>query len=194
MQKCLQIILVALLCETQLFSQEGKSVVSFSTGINIKIENTAYIDFDNPDFEIWISPKTHAIYNLSYDYRLNDLLRVGVRLEFEKLNFDSFYTDETSVKRSSVGIQFLAQYPKTSFHAELGGFASLGHISSDAFDNPLSGIENGIIAGPAYTIGQIEMALQFQSSFGYYFLPSNEAPASALIMYPKVMMKVGYIF
>ncbi len=194
MKKILFLIFSALLLKMNLFSQKSKNVVSLSAGMNIKIENSAYIDFDNPDYEIWIDPETHAIFNLSYNYRLNETLRLGVNMEHEKLNLESFYTDKISVNRTSFGFQFIAQFPETPFHAEIGGFGNLGHIASDDFVNSLWGIENGIIAGPAYQIGQIEMSLQFQSCFGYYFLPSNEAPASSLIMYPRLFMKIGYLF
>jgi hypothetical protein len=194
MKKISFIILFIVLVQVQLLSQDYKSVVSFSGGMNIKLENSAYIDFDDPDFQIWVDPSTHAIFCFSYDYRLNDILRIGARLEHEKIDYESFYTDKSTVKRTSFGFEFLAQYPKTPFHAELGGFGNFGRISSDDFDNNLMGIENGIIAGPAFQAGPMEMSFQFQSCFGYYFLPSNEAPASALIMYPRLMLKVGYMF
>jgi hypothetical protein len=175
-------------------SQNSKHSVGLSIGYGIPFENSIYIDFDDPDFEIWSDPLTNLSYSLIYEYAVTDFLKFGARFEYEKMNFESYYTDETFGNKLALGMQFLCIYPKTPLHAELGGFFQLGRITSDEFDNPISGFDNGLLVGPGYTLNKLNFAVLFQPSFGYFFVSDSGAPNSGLIMYPKVTAKVSYAF
>lgn len=186
-------LLVLLLFSVSVYSQENKHVVSIASGFGLSIENSMYIDFDDPDFEIWSEPKNNLTFTAAYEYRLNENIRLGGQIEFEKINFESYYTGETSANRVAFGLTSFSQFPKTPFHMELAGFFNFAIASSDEFDNNLAGFEYGLMTGPAYDIGDFSVGLYFKPQFSYYFSDS-QAPSSALIMYPRLVLRVGYSF
>jgi hypothetical protein len=175
-------------------SQGLKHSVGLSVGYGIPFENSIYIDFDDPDFEFWSDPMTNLSYSFIYEYAVTEFLKLGARFEYEKMNFEANYTDETYGNRLALGMQFLCIYPKTPLHAELGGFFHWGRITSDEFDNPVSGFDNGLLVGPGYTLNNMNFAILFQPTFGYYFISDGGAPDTGLIMYPKVTAKISYAF
>lgn len=187
------LLLVMLLFSLSVYSQENKHIVSIATGFGLSIENSLYIDFDDPDFEIWSEPKNNLTFTAAYEYRLNDYIRMGGQIEFEKINFESYYTGEASANRAAFGLTSFSQFPKTAFHMELAGFFNFATASSDEFDNNLAGFEYGLMTGPVYEIGDFSVGLYFKPQFSYYFSDS-QAPSSALIMYPRIVVRVGYSF
>jgi len=177
---------------TMLFAQSGKHSISLSVGYDIPFENSIYINNDDPDIEIWADPENDIPFAILYQYKLSDFLKAGAGIEYNKIKFESFYTNETDAKRIAIGIHCLASYPNTSFHAEFGGFGNFGILNSDEFDNSIKGIEYGIMIGPACQTGRINTAIHFQPCFGYYFISGDEHPDDALIMYPRLFAKISY--
>lgn len=185
---------ICLLFNSSLKSQTGKHSVSLSIGYGVPFENSLYIDNEDPDIDIWLDPKTNIPITLSYEYGLSDLVKTGARIEYEKINFDSYYTGESYANRIAIGIHCLVLYPKTQFHGEFGGFGNFGFLNSDEFDNSIQGIEYGIMIGPGYCLGKINIALHFQPCFGYYFMSKSRNPESGLVMYPRILAKISYEF
>ncbi len=183
-----------LLFTSSLKSQTGKHSVSLSVGYGIPFENSLYIDNDNPDIDLWLDPETSIPITFSYEYGISDLIKAGARIEFEKVSFDSYYTDKSFAKRLAIGIHCLISYPKTSFHGEFGGFGNFGFLNSEEFDNSIKGIEYGIMIGPGYRFDHINIALHFQPCFGYYFMSKSTSPKSGLVMYPRILAKISYEF
>ena len=194
MKKLFYILILTCLSGTNVFSQDNRQSIGISIGYAIPFEYSIYIDFDDPDYEIWSTPAFNFTEALVYDYALNDVLKVGARFEYEKINFESFYTDKTYANRFSFGVEFLCDYPKTLLHAELGGYFHLGRVNSKDFDNPVTGFDNGLLIGPAISLENINIALLFQPTFGYYFLSNGSGPDSGLVMYPKSTMRISYSF
>lgn len=187
-------IFICLLFNSNLFSQSGKHSISVSVGYGIPFENSIYTDNEDPDIDIWMDPKTNIPITLSYEYGISDFLKAGARIEYEKVNFDSYYTGKSSANRIAIGIHCLALYPNTSFHAEFGGFGNFGIINSNEFDNSVTGFEYGIMIGPGYSLGKINIALHFQPCFGYYFISEGNNPETTLVMYPRILTKISYAF
>ncbi len=175
------------------YVQEKKHTIFLKTNLNLSIENTLYIDFEDPDFEVWSEPKNAFSFGIGYTYNLAESFSIGVQTEFEKIKFEDFYLGEPEGSRLVFGFHFCTTYPKTVLHGTFGGNFNLGKITSDDFDNDLKGFEYGVFFGPEYTFSGIDVALLFQGQFGDYF-SSNEAPEAGLIMYPKLCLKIGYSF
>lgn len=194
MKKNIFLIPILIISSLYSFSQETRNTLSLSLGYGLEFEQSIYIDFDERGYEVWATPLTNLSLNLAYDYSVNEYLKVGPRLEYEKMNFESFYTDETYANRWTIGLEFLALYPKTSLHAQLGGFFDIGRINCEEFDNAVFGFDYGLIAGPAFQYENIGVALLFQPSFGYYFIASGDSPDSGLIMYPRIVGRISYSF
>lgn len=194
MEKHFISLISVLLIGINIFSQSNKNTVSLSMGYGLEFESSIYIDFDDPDFTIWATPILNLNFSAGYEYSLSDYLKVGTQLEYEKINFDSYYTDETYANRLALGFQFLCTYPKSALHAELGGYLNLGRITCEEFDNPINGFDNGLIFGPGFQYDNINIALHFKPCFGYYFITDGSSPESGLIMYPKIFSKISYSF
>jgi hypothetical protein len=177
-----------------LYAKSGKHSVFIAIGYDIPFEHSIYINNDDPDIEIWADPENDIPFAIHYQYKLSDFLKAGAGIEYNKIKFESFYTDETYARRIAIGIHCLAGYPNTSFHAEFGGFGNFGILNSDEFDNSIKGIEYGIMIGPAYRVGRINTAIHFQPCFGYYFISGDKHPDDALIMYPRLFAKISYEF
>ncbi|MGD2034214.1 MAG: hypothetical protein PVF73_04100 [Bacteroidales bacterium] len=191
MKKFCLAISISLLSLLNSFPQAGKHFVSLSVGYGIPFENSIYTDNEDPDIDIWMDPGTNIPIALIYEYGLSDLLKAGAKIEYEKVNFDSYYTGESYANRLAIGIHSLASYPRTMFHAEFGGYGNFGILNSDEFDSSVKGIEYGIMIGPAVRTGKINIALHFQPCYGYYFLSGSDQPEDALVMYPRIAAKVS---
>lgn len=185
---------MCLLFSSSLKSQTGKHSFALSIGWGIPFENSVYIGNDEPDIDIWADIKTNIPITFSYEYGLSDFVKAGGRIEYEKINFDSYYSGETFAKRFAIGIHCLVSYPKNPFHGEFGGFGNFGFLISDEFDNSIKGIEYGIMIGPAYRLDKINIALHFQPCYGYYFITKSNFPSTVLVMYPRILAKVSYEF
>ncbi len=174
-----------------LFSQKtSNSIAGFSVGYGFKYENTVYIDFG--EFSTWADHMGNPSFNVFYEYRLTPSFKLGTSLNYEKIKVDDFYLGESSAKKYLWGVHWIAQYPKTGLHAELGGFFKAGKIVHDDFENNPKGMQYGIIAGPALDFGKISLAVHFQSGFSYFF--QDDSPTDVLVMYPEVVLKIGYCF
>jgi hypothetical protein len=194
MKKRLYFLLFTIMLSVTVSSQSLKQSAGVSVGYGIPFDNSIYMNFDSPDFTIWATPMLNLTGAFIYEYSVTDYLKLGARFEYERINFDSFYTGKTYANRFSAGIQFLCIYPKTPLHAELGGFVQVGRVNSKDFDNPVMGFDNGLLVGPGYLLDNINVALLFQPGFGYYFLSNGEGPTDGLIMYPKATVKISYAF
>lgn len=174
-------------------AQESRHSVNLLIGTNITIENTIYIDFEDPDYEIWADPEHKLAWHLDYTYHFTDYLGWSGYAEYEKIKLEDYFFGDVEAKRIAIGTGFEVRYPQTALHGLSGGFFGLGTANSDDFDNPLRGIEYGLLIGPAYTLESIEAALLFKPKFSYYF-SKDPAPESGLIMYPQIFLKLGYNF
>ena len=190
MYKLIHIILLALF-PFLLQAQEKKHSVFINSNYNISIENSLYIDFDDPDFEVWSEPQNNFSFGAGYTYNFTEYFGAGMHFEFEKIEFEHFYLGEATASRFVLGGHVQTRYPKTTLHGLTGGYFNVGGINSDDFDNRMSGIEYGVFIGPAYSVSDVEIALLFYPKFSYFF-SDKEAPNSGLILYPRVSLKISY--
>lgn len=175
------------------FMQEKKHSVYIATNENIAIENSLYIDFDDPDFEVWSEPKNNFSLGAGYTYNLTDNIGIGLHVEFEKIEFEEFYLGESEAKKVAFGLHFQVSYPVTALHGLAGGNFNFGRATSDDFDNNLKGIEYGVFLGPEYSIMDFDIGLLFHGQFSYFF-SGKESPQAGLITYPRVSLRIGYSF
>jgi hypothetical protein len=187
------IFFVLLLLPVVAFVQEKPHTLFIKSNINIAPENSLYIDFDEPDFEVWSETENRFSYGLGYTYNLSESFGFGVQAEIEKIKFEDFYLGKAEGNRMVFGVHFCTTFPQKPVHGYLGGNFNIGKISSDDFDNDLKGFEYGVFLGPEYSISDIDIALLFHGQFGSYY-SKKEAPESGLMLYPKLMLRIGYSF
>ncbi len=173
-------------------AQVQKHSVYVISNFNLALENSLYIDFDDPDFEVWTEPENTFSFGLGYTYGLNQFLGVGLQMEVEKIKVNDYYLgDDASVNRLAYGFHFLVKYPENPIHAVGGGFFNLGGVNSDDFDNKLFGIEYGAFIGPEYSVNNFDISILFHPKFSSFY-SKEESPDAGLIMYPRLSLKVSY--
>ncbi|MBN1182129.1 MAG: hypothetical protein JXB49_07570 [Bacteroidales bacterium] len=187
------LLLLATFCCFQLLSQKENHTVSVSAGYGFKQEWGIYIDYDDPDVEIWANHEPNMFYYLGYEYNYSKSFSVGGQIGYEKVNFESYYTDESYAKKYVIGGQWLGKFPDYPIHMQLGGFTNLGRIKSPEFDKSVTGVEFGVIVGPAYQVDNYGVALLFQPNFSF-FKTSNDNPSDGMMVYPRALFKVFYTF
>lgn len=187
--------------------QEGKNIIGFGAGISPAKDYSIWI---GDPIDVWANKNASPVIQIFYARQVLPAVRLGTYFEYETAtcNFNYSYNDgdyyynysiKAKATRYNVGINWLSQYPKTPFHAQFGGYAGYGLVSSSNFGQAmsgassqnLSGIDFGIMAGPAYEQNNIGIAFHVQSGFGWYH--SNESLKDLLLVMPKFILKVYYI-
>ncbi|MFO7368930.1 MAG: hypothetical protein R6X09_01530 [Bacteroidales bacterium] len=186
---CFQITLL-LLCLGQAFAQEGKHIVGLSSGITMPWDDGVYFDLE--PYNTWPDNQLSPAFGLFYEYQLASFFKLGTHFDFERSNFKDDYPFEEGFKgnRFALGLHWIGQYPDKKLQAELGGFFNVAFATCKEWDADVKGIEYGIIVGPAYSFGNIKIALHLQPTFSYLF--SNDMPEAVLLMYPRIMCKLHY--
>ncbi len=172
-------------------AQEIKHTINFGIGTVLPFENSIYVDFDEPDYEIWADPEHTFAWHLDYTYHLTHYIGINGYVEFEKIQLENYFFGDLEANRSAFGGGFELSYPQTPLHGLSGGFFGFGAVNSDDFDNSLKGFEYGLFVGPAYTLSRFELALLFRPKFSYFFA-KELYPEAGLLMYPQVFLKIGY--
>ncbi len=190
MKKSIFLITIIILGFLSAFSQNHKHIIGISSGITFPLKNTIYIDYDQ--FSTWPDSKINPTYSIFYEYGTSDYFKLGLNFNFENIGIEITYPieDDFKANKFSFGLHWIGQYPKTILHAELGGFMNFAYASSDSWDANLKGLEYGILIGPAVSIKKFKIALHFQPTFAY--LSSKDLPEDALLMFPRIMLKLGY--
>ena len=153
-------------------------------------ENSVYIDLDQ--YSTWPDNQASPAFNLFYEYQVSPFFKLGAHIDFEKSKLNDDYPFEEGFKsnRFAFGLHWIGQYPQKPLQAELGGFLNMGFATCEQWDANMKGLEYGIIAGPAYSFGQIKIALHIQPTYSWLF--SNDMPEAVLLMYPRIMCKLHY--
>jgi hypothetical protein len=172
-------------------AQQGKHTIYVSSMLNPSMDNSIYIDFDEPDYTIWAKPDKSISWEVGYMYSLTDCFGLGIQADYEKIEFEDFYLGNVSANRLAYGVFFQTKYPHKAFHCQAGGYFNLGSIDSDEMDDDLAGMEYGLTLGPAYSFGSFEAALLFKPRFSYYF-SDGLSPEASLILYPAIALKIAY--
>jgi hypothetical protein len=178
--------IVCLLLALNLLSQEAqhKNIAGFGAGFC----PARVIWIGNPLNE-WLDVGLSPVFQAFYGYQVLTSVRVGSYLEYENAAFR--YTNDKA-SRYNVGLNWLAQYPNKPFHAQLGGYFGYGFVKADIWDQSLSGIDYGIMVGPAYEKNNFGLALHLQTGFAYY--TSSGTPDEASYSKARFLLKIYFKF
>jgi hypothetical protein len=164
--------------------QEYKNIVGIGTGFSPTYENAVWIG--NP-MNLWVTKYTSPVFQLFYAHQMIETIRFGGYFEYENAKFES---TDSKASRYNIGLNWLAQYPNTAFHAQLGGYLGYGFITVSDWDQPLIGSDIGIMIGPAFEKGHFGIALHLQYGKAYY--KSSGSPDEVGLAIPKILLKVYY--
>lgn len=143
--------------------------------------------FDAP-FDFWPDNEPSAFPRIFYARDLNETFRFGGFFETGKNRFSDKTSDSIhSFRRSIVGIDWLARYPKTRLHIQLGGYFGYGMIKANYWDN-LKGADFGMLAGPAFETGAFGACIHFRSGFSPF--SSSGRPEGILLYTPGIVFKL----
>jgi len=167
-----------------LFAQEQDRKNIFGFGVGISPAKQAWIG--NPA-NFWADLNSGTIFHIFYQRQVLEAVRLGSYFEYESTGFTS---SNDKVSRYNVGVNWIAQYPKTDLHLQLGGYFGYGTLAAENWDQSVSGIDYGIIIGPAYEKNHFGVAVHLQTGFGYYL--SSGAPDEVDFSIPRFVLKVYY--
>jgi hypothetical protein len=178
--------LLSIMLTSSLFlqGQEHKNIVGIGAGISPASDYAVWI---GDPMNVWVTKKTSPVFQLFYARQVLEVVRLGSYFEYENATFEST-NDKAS--RYNFGLNWLARYPNTAFHAQLGGYVGYGLITSSDWDQPLSGSDIGIMIGPAYEKDNFGIALHLQYGKAYY--TSSGEPDEVGLAIPKFLLKVYY--
>ena len=74
---------------------------------------------------------------------------------------------------------------------QLGGYIGYGLVKANNWDN-LTGIDLGVIMGPAYEKGRMGVAAHMHVGHAWY--KSSGTPQGVMLYTPKILLKVYYKF
>jgi len=156
-----------------------------------------YMDEDiwvGDPYNAWIKQTSSNIVEMFYYYKLSQLFHIGTYIDFENMKFDAYSSSKQISKRLGIGALWLGHYPNKNIQFQLGGFSgySYGIIKNEDVKNR-SGVEYGIIAGPAIEYNDFGIAVHFYAGFSWY--PSkNLIPDEFGYSNSKIKIKVYYHF
>jgi hypothetical protein len=167
--------------------QERKNIIGFGIGISPESENSIWI---GDPVNVWATKKTSPVFQFFYARQVLEAVRLGGYLEYESATFNIYNSDESKASRYNIGANWLAQYPNSTFHMQLGGYIGYGFISGSDWDQSVYGTDVGIMVGPAYEKDNLGIALHVQYGKGYY--TSSGIPVEIGLSLPRCLLKVYY--
>ena len=166
--------------------QEKKNIVGFGAGICPYFDADVWVGY--PVFT-WVTKKTSPVIQLFYARQVLEAVRLGTYFEYE---YSTFESSNDKASRFNIGFNWLAQYPNTAFHAQLGGYMGFGSIIASNYDKALNGTDVGAMLGPAYENDNFGVALHVMYGKGYYKTSGTDIEVGVAI--PRFLLKVYYKF
>ena len=170
-------------------SQEKKHVAGISYGFQYQITDIWVGD----PYNLWIDQTSATIFEGFYYYKLSNLFQAGAYCDFEIGKFDVIGLPEQEAKRLGIGTIWLGHYPDNSIQFQLGGYFGFntGFIDYEDIENR-SGIDYGIIVGPAFEYNNFGLAVHHHSGFSWY--PKDAEPDEFSYANTKIKIKLYYNF
>ena len=170
-------------------SQEKKHVAGISYGFQYQITDIWVGD----SYNLWIDQTSATIFEGFYYYKLSSLFQAGIYCDYEMGKFDVFGLPEQEAKRLGIGTIWLGHYPDNSIQFQLGGYFGFNtaFINYEDVDDR-SGIDYGIIVGPAFEYNDFGIAVHHHSGFSWY--PKDAEPDEFSYANTKIKIKLYYNF
>lgn len=165
----------------------------YAVGVSYGFQDREIVDIWVGDpYNIWIDQTSSSIFGLLARYRVSPHFELGLYTEFEKGVFDVIYLGEEKATKLGFGTSWIGKYPASQLHFQLGGFMSYNIVfpETERVDNE-TGIDYGIIVGPAYEYDKYGVALHFHAGHAWY--PTDGEPDEFGYANSKVKLKLYYI-
>jgi hypothetical protein len=180
------ICLFCFILTLNLFSQSNgqKNIVGFGAGIC----PDRIVWIGNP-MNVWVDINASPVFQVFYARQVLQAVRLGSYFEYENATFKN---TKDKASRYNVGLNWLAQYPNKPFHAQLGGYFGYGLVKANIWDQSVSGIDYGIMIGPAYEKNNFGIAFHLQTVYSYY--TSSGTPDEVSYSKGRFLLKIYYKF
>ena len=181
--------LLCLMLTLNLFAQgqEQKNIIGFGAGISPRYDYSVWI---GDPVNIWATKNSSSVFQFFYARQVLEAVRLGGYFEYESATFTAYSSYDSKASRYNIGANWLAQYPNSDFHIQLGGYIGYGSIKASDWDQSVYGTDIGIMVGPAYEKGNYGIALHVQYGKGYY--TSSGTPTEVGFAVPRYLLKVYY--
>ncbi len=186
--KALSITLLFLGVNT-LKAQEGKHTFGLSYNVE-KDESSIYLNEPN---NVWAELQPSLGMQLFYYYNLNTYMKFGSYLEMTKAKIETYRTSNYDASRWNFGVQCLGKYPDWYVFIQGGAYVSAAIANSDQWDDSFSGLDYGIILGPAAEYKGFGIALHVHA--GYSILNSyGSEPVKMWLHDRRLYLKLYYTY
>jgi hypothetical protein len=165
--------------------QEQKNILGVGAGMSPTYDNSVWI---GDPVNLWVTKKASPVFQFFYARQVSDDVRLGGYFEYESATFTANSSNESKASRYNIGANWLAMFPKSAFHMQLGGYIGYGSIKAADWNQSLYGADIGIMAGPAFENDNYGIALHVQFGKGYY--TSSGIPVEVGLAIPKFLLKV----
>jgi hypothetical protein len=185
---CLIVILLMNFIEAN--TQDSRHVVGLSYGFQYRITDIWVGD----PYNLWIDQTASSIIEGFYYYKLAKQLQAGFFLDFEAGKFDVFGLPEQEAQRLGIGTIFLGHFPDKWIQFQAGGYFGFntGFINYEGISNR-SGIDYGVMVGPAVEFQNFGVAVHHHAGFSWY--PKKDAqPDEFAYANTKIKIKLYYTF
>lgn len=171
-----------------LLAQDSKHVFGFGIGRVAYNDNIVYVNSSIGDD--WFKYGQDVILNFSYAYKVYPYFRIGGFFEYERATLENDIVKDIKGSKFDFGVHWLGEYPSTKLRLQLGGYFAFSVLSNELWDKSVKGISYGIMGGPCYSFGKIDIALHVHAGMSPYF--GDNDPEDVDILAPKVLLKVFY--
>lgn len=163
-----------------------RNIAGFGTTYVPYLKHGMY--FDDP-FDFFPNQEPSVFIRLFYARKVNETLRLGGYIEAAAMNE---FTDQTGVSphsfaKRTLGIDWVAKYPLTRLHLQLGGYFGYSILKANNWDK-LQGIDFGMLAGPGYETRHFGVSVMVKAGFAPY--SSKGTPEGILMYAPGILFQV----
>jgi hypothetical protein len=185
---CTIVFLLMIFIEAK--SQDSKHVVGLSYGFQYRITDI-WVGYP---YNLWIDQTSSSIIEGFYYYKVSKQFQTGVYIDFETGKFDVFSLPEQEAQRLGIGTIWMGHLPDKWIQFQLGGYFGFntGFINYEGISNR-SGIDYGIMVGPAVEFRNFGLAVHHHSGFSWY--PKKDAqPDEFGYANTKIKIKLYFTF
>jgi hypothetical protein len=185
----IQFLLLTAIFSNPGMSQDQKHTAGISYGFQYKVTDIWVGD----PYNIWIDQTSSSIFDAFYLYKLSSLFQVGGFMDFETGNFEIIGLSDQKASRIGFGPIWLGHYPDKFIQFQMGGYFGFNVAMPDYEDvGNRSGIDYGIIVGPALEYEQFGLAVHHISGYSWY--PKDAEPDEFGYANTKIKVKLYYKF
>jgi len=170
-------------------SQDKKYSAGIALGYIPASDASVYL---GRDINQWVDREPSLIFEINAGYRISDFFKAGVYFEKENAKLKLVNSEQETINRWAVGMQWMGNYPNYFIQWQFGGYTGFGLANYSVDNVGFSGLDYGIITGPAYEKDKLGVAFHLHAGFVTY--SGSDIPEEFSMHDLRLFLKLYYIF